>query len=91
MWPDLPVDDLETFWRHHRFILAIPTNDDLPCLVAGRPIECRQAYAADVETMYHETVAIAPKLAEAFADRVPTEPYVGTHVPIYFSKPYGPG
>lgn len=90
-WPDLPVDGLEMFWRHHRFVLAIPTNDDLTCLAVGRPIEYLQEFAADVETNYHETVEIAPKLAEAIADVEPAEPFVGTQIPNYFKKPYGPG
>lgn len=90
-WPDLPVDGLEYFWRHHRFVLAIPTNDELTCLVAGQPIEYFQEFAANVEEVYHETVEIAPKLAEAIADVEPTEPYIGMDVPNYFKKPYGAG
>lgn len=27
--PELPVDCLEGHWRHHQFVLAIPTNDGL--------------------------------------------------------------
>lgn len=75
----------------HRFVLAIPTNDGLTCLIAGRPIEYFQPFAADVETNYRETVAIAPKLAEAITDIEPTEPYIGMDVPNYFRKPSGDG
>lgn len=90
-WPDLPDDGLEFHWRHHRFVLSIPTNDGSTCLVAGRPIEYYQEFTADVEGSYHETVAIAPDLADAVGDRRPVEPYVGMAVPNYFRRPYGPG
>lgn len=90
-WPDLPVDGLEFFWRHHRFVLAIPTNDGLTCLVVGRPIDYFQEFAVDVEPNYLETLEIAPKLAESVANSEPTEPYIGMDVPNYFRKPYGPG
>jgi flavin-dependent dehydrogenase len=90
-WPDLPDRGLEFHWRHHRFVLSIPTNDGLTCLVAGRPMEYYREFSSDVENGYHETIAIAPELADAVGKRQPAEPYVGMTVPHYFRRPYGPG
>ena len=90
-WPDLPVDGLEWHWTHHRFVLAIPTNDDLTCLVVGRPIEYLQEFGSGIETNYHETVGTAPDIADAVRGSQPTERYIGTAVPNYFRRPFGPG
>lgn len=90
-WPALPDDGLVFYWLHHRFVLAIPTNDRLTCLVVGRPIEYFQEFSADVEADYHESLEIAPELAAAVRDCQPVEPYVGTAVPNYLRRPYGPG
>ena len=90
-WRDLPVDALETYWRHHRFVLGIPTNDDLTCLVVGRPIADLRSFSADVERNYHDSLAPAPHLQDAVRDRQPVERFVGTAVPNYFRRPYGPG
>lgn len=90
-WPGLPDRGLEFHWRHHRFVLSIPTNDGLTCLVAGRPMEYYREFSIAVEKSYHETIAIAPELADAIGERHPVEPYVGMAVPHYFRRPYGPG
>ncbi|WP_436346818.1 NAD(P)/FAD-dependent oxidoreductase [Natronorubrum sp. FCH18a] len=90
-WPDLPDRGLEFHWRHHQFVLSIPTNDGLTCLVAGRPMEYYREFSADVERNYHETIAIVPVLADAIGKLHPVEPYVGMAVPHYFRRPYGSG
>lgn len=90
-WSGLPSNGLEFHWRHHRFVLAIPTNDGLTCLVVGRPMDYYQEFNADVEASYHETLEIAPDLAESVGNSQPVEPYVGMAVPNYFRQPYGPG
>lgn len=90
-WPDLPDDGLVIHWRHHRFVLAIPTNDGLTCLVVGRPIEYFREFSTDIAANYHETLSIAPELAAAVRNKQPVEPYIGMAVPNYFRRPYGPG
>ena len=90
-WPELPVDGLEWHWRHHEFVLAIPTNDDLTCLMVGRPIEYLQEFRTDIESSYHDVVAIAPEFADVVERVDPVGGFVGTAVPNYFRRPYGPG
>lgn len=90
-WSDLPDTGLEFHWRHHRFVLSIPTNDGLTCLVAGRPMEYFRGFSSAVEKRYRETIAIAPELADAIGKRRPAEPYIGMAVPHYIRRPYGSG
>lgn len=90
-WPDLPVGSLDVYWREHLFVLGIPTNDGLTCLVVGRPIAYFQEFSADIEADYHKGLEIAPAIADAVRASQPTEPLIGTAVPNYFRKPYGPG
>jgi flavin-dependent dehydrogenase len=90
-WPDLPDEGLVSYWSHHRFVLAIPTNGGSTCLAVGRPIGYYREFGSDVESSYHETLEIAPELADAVGGSQPLEPYIGTAVPNYFRRPYGPG
>lgn len=90
-WSELPDRGLEWHWRHRHFVLSIPTNDDLTCLVVGRPIDEQASFTADIQTNYHEALEIAPELANRVRDREPEEPYLGMAVPNYFRRPYGPG
>ena len=90
-WPELPVTHLEAHARHHQFVLAIPTNDGQTCLMTGRPVEYFQEFNADVETSFHETLAIAPDLADVVGKREPIQPYEGTAVPNYFRRRTAPG
>jgi flavin-dependent dehydrogenase len=59
--------------------------------VVARPIEEYAAFTADIDINYHESLQIAPHLADGVRDRDPEEPYLGAAVPNYFRKPYGPG
>jgi len=68
-----------------------PPTDGLTCLVAGRPMEYYREFSFDVEKRYHETIAIAPELADAIRKLQPVESYVGMAVSHYFGRPYGPG
>ena len=66
-------------------------NDDLTCLMVGRPIEYLQKFSTDIESNYHDVVAIAPEFAAAVDAVDPVEDFEGTAVPNYFRRPYGPG
>jgi len=90
-WSELPDRGLEFHWRPGHFVLSIPTNDDLTCLVVGRPIDEQSSFTDDIETNYHKALEIAPDLSDRVSGREPEEPFFGMAVPNYFRKPYGPG
>jgi flavin-dependent dehydrogenase len=91
-WSALPMDGrFETWIRPDRAFGAWPTNDDLTLVIGGWPYAELQANRGDVEGNYLKMLELAP----AFADRVRgarrEAPFVGTAVPNYFRKPFGPG
>ena len=91
-WSGLPMDGrFETCIRPDRGFAAWPTHDDLTLVIGGWPYAEFHANKHDIEATYHKLRPGAP----AFADRVRAATretrFVGTAVPNYFRKPYGPG
>ena len=91
-WSGLPMDGrFETYIRPDRGFAAWPTNNDLTVVIGGWPSAEFHANKHDIEATYHKMLDLAP----AFADRVAAARretrYVGTAVPNFFRKPYGPG
>ena len=66
-------------------------NDDLTLVIGGWPFAEFEANKKDIEGNYLKVIELAP----AFADRIRAarreERFVGTAVPNYFRKPFGPG
>ena len=72
---------------------AIPTNDDLTCIIFGRRFSAFHELRADVEGGFLRTFAAeAPGFAErVHAGRRETR-FVGTaDLPNFYRRPYGPG
>lgn len=91
-WSGLPMEGrFETYVRHARGMAASPTNDGLTLLIAGWPYAEFDANKADIEGNYMKTLELAPALAERVRGARREERFVGTAVPNYFRKPYGPG
>jgi flavin-dependent dehydrogenase len=91
-WSGLPMSGrFEAYIRSYRSFAAWPTNDDLTLVIAGWPFAEFEANKKDIEGNYHKVIEMAP----AFADRIRSakreERFVGTAVPNYFRKPFGPG
>jgi 2-polyprenyl-6-methoxyphenol hydroxylase-like FAD-dependent oxidoreductase len=51
-WSGIPDRGIITVWRHHRFILAIPTHDGLTCLVVVWPSHEFQDFRKDIEANF---------------------------------------
>jgi 2-polyprenyl-6-methoxyphenol hydroxylase-like FAD-dependent oxidoreductase len=91
-WSGLPMHGrFEAFDRGDRAFAAWPTNDDLTLIVVSWPIAEFEANKRDIERHYLEAIDRAP----AFADRLRAARcearYVGTAVPNFVRKPFGPG
>ncbi|MFB7352949.1 NAD(P)/FAD-dependent oxidoreductase [Streptomyces gardneri] len=91
-WSGLPMNGTyEAYDRGDCAFAAWPTNEDLAMVIAGWPMRDFEANRGDVEGNYHATMARSPAFAERLAQATRTGRFVGTAIPNYFRKPYGPG
>jgi 2-polyprenyl-6-methoxyphenol hydroxylase-like FAD-dependent oxidoreductase len=70
---------------------AWPTNGDLTVVIAGWPYAEFEANKKDIEGNFFKTYDLAPSFAERLRAGTRETRFVGTAVPNYFRKPYGPG
>jgi 2-polyprenyl-6-methoxyphenol hydroxylase-like FAD-dependent oxidoreductase len=93
-WSGLPTEGFDNYVRaeNDRGWAAIPTHDDLTCVVQGWPQSEFKANRSDVEGNYLKTFELAPEFAERIRGATRESRFVGTgDLPGFFHKPYGPG
>ena len=91
-WSGLPMQGrFETYIRPNRGMAAFPTNDDLTVVIAAWPYAEFEANKKDIEGNLFKTYDLAPAFAERLRAAVRETRFVGTAVPNFFRKPYGPG
>ena len=91
-WSGLPTNGtFETYIRPNRGFAALPTNDDLTLVISGWPYAEFAANKADLQGNYLRTLALAPELADRLEGATQETRVVGSAVPNFFRKPYGPG
>jgi 2-polyprenyl-6-methoxyphenol hydroxylase-like FAD-dependent oxidoreductase len=91
-WRGLPMDGrFETWIRPERGFAAWPTNDDLTLVIGGWPYAELEANRDDIEGNFLAMLEMAPAFAERVRAGRREARFVGTAVPNYFRRPYGPG
>ncbi|MGH3934139.1 MAG: NAD(P)/FAD-dependent oxidoreductase [Pseudonocardiaceae bacterium] len=91
-WSGPPMDGrFEAYIRPDRAFAALPTNDDLTLVIGGWPFAEFEANKSDIEGNYLKMLELAPPFAERVRAATREARFVGTAVPNYFRKPYGPG
>lgn len=91
-WSDLPMDGrFEVYAREDRGFAAAPTNDGLTLVVGGWPYTQFDAHRSDIQGSYLAMFDRAPAFAERLAGATLETRVVGTAVPNFFRKPFGPG
>ena len=91
-WSGLPMDGrFETWVRPDRGFAAWPTHDGLTLVIGGWPYAELEANRGDVEGNFLAMLEMAPAFAERVRAATREERFVGTAVPNYFRRPYGPG
>jgi flavin-dependent dehydrogenase len=91
-WSGLPIDGrFETYIRPHRGWAACPTHDGLTLVVAGWPFAEFTANKTNIEGNYFKMFELAPEFADRIRAAEREARFVGTAVPNFFRKPYGPG
>ena len=91
-WSGVPVSEPTLYTRPYRSIAAFPTNDDLTVIAVDWAIDDYVAVRRDIEGHYLRTLTdVAPELAERVHAGTREERWIGTAVPSFFRRPYGPG
>jgi 2-polyprenyl-6-methoxyphenol hydroxylase-like FAD-dependent oxidoreductase len=91
-WSGLPMDGrFETYVRPDRGFAAWPTNDDLTLVIGGWPFAEFEANKRDIEGNFLKMLELAPEFAERVHAATREARFVGTAVPNWFRRPYGPG
>jgi 2-polyprenyl-6-methoxyphenol hydroxylase-like FAD-dependent oxidoreductase len=81
----------EAYDRGNRAFAAWPTHDDLTLVIVSWPFAEFDANRRDIETHFHEAIARAPAFDERLRAGTRQTRFVGTAVPNFFRKPFGPG
>jgi len=81
----------ENYIRPNRGWAAFPTHDELTLVVAGWPFADFAKNKTDVEGNYLRTFALAPEFDDRIHSAHREARVIGTAVPGYFRKPFGPG
>jgi 2-polyprenyl-6-methoxyphenol hydroxylase-like FAD-dependent oxidoreductase len=91
-WSGLPMGGrFEAYIRDRCSFAVWPTNDERTLVIAGWPQSEFEARKKDVEGSYHRVIDTVPAFAKRVRAAKREERFVGTSVPNYFRKPYGPG
>jgi 2-polyprenyl-6-methoxyphenol hydroxylase-like FAD-dependent oxidoreductase len=91
-WRGVDLDAAELYVRPNRFVVAVPTNDDLAIVVAAFPIAEADAVRGDAEVAFGRTLATVPHLASRVraGERVERFRVASLH-DSFFRVPAGPG
>jgi flavin-dependent dehydrogenase len=93
-WSGLPTDSFDTYIRAEsgRGWAAIPTHDELTCVVQAWPQDEFASNRKDVEGAYLKSFDVEPEFAERMHGAERESRFVGAgDLRGYFRKPYGPG
>jgi 2-polyprenyl-6-methoxyphenol hydroxylase-like FAD-dependent oxidoreductase len=91
-WSGVPTQEFEVYIRPYRSFAAIPTHDNLLCIVATWPISEFETNRHAIEASYNNTLELAPLFAERVKRGRRESRIVGTgDLPNFFRKPFGPG
>jgi len=91
-WSGLPMHGrFEVYLRPPRAFAAWPTNDGLTLVISGWPYREFGINKRDIEGNYLANIELVPDFADRIRRAAREERFVGTAVPNFLRKPYGPG
>ena len=91
-WSGMPTGgEFQVYLRPTRALIAIPTHDDLTCVVVAWSIDEFEANRLDVEGNYLKAFAAEPAFAERMRHAHREERFIGTTMDGFYRTPYGPG
>lgn len=91
-WSGLPMNGrVEIHVRHRRAFTAIPTHEDLTLVVGSWPYAESTVNRTDIEGTFSAMFDLAPSFAKRIGAAAREARFVGTTLPNFFRKPFGPG
>jgi 2-polyprenyl-6-methoxyphenol hydroxylase-like FAD-dependent oxidoreductase len=91
-WSGLPVGGrFDLYIRDDRGFATAPTNDGLTMVVGGWPYAQLDEHKSDIEGSWLRMFGLVPEFAERVRAAKMESRVVGTAVPNFFRKPFGPG
>lgn len=92
-WSDLPTQTGELYPRDGRFIVVLPTNDNLTQVAIVSPRSEFEMFRSNIEANYHSALEKdVPQLAARVRSARREEPFRGTaDMHNFFRKPFGAG
>jgi 2-polyprenyl-6-methoxyphenol hydroxylase-like FAD-dependent oxidoreductase len=81
----------EAYVRPNRAFAAWPTNDGLTLVICGWPFAEFEKNKKEIERHYLEVIDLVPSFADRIRSARREARFVGTGVPNFFRKPFGPG
>ncbi|MDD7942918.1 FAD-dependent monooxygenase [Actinomycetospora lutea] len=91
-WSGVPTSTTTLYPRPYRSVVAFPTHDELTVVSVNFALEDFHAAAADRPGAYFRALdEIAPELAEQMRAGRREGRWIGSTVPGFFRRPYGPG
>jgi 2-polyprenyl-6-methoxyphenol hydroxylase-like FAD-dependent oxidoreductase len=91
-WSGLPMNGrFEAYIRPNRAFAAWPTNDGWTLVICGWPFAEFEKNRKDIERHYLEVIDLVPSFADRIRSAKREARFVGTGVPNFFRKPFGPG
>jgi len=91
-WSGLPMNGrFEAYVRPNRAFAAWPTNDGWTLVICGWPFAEFEKNRKDIERNYLEVIGLVPSFADRIRSAKREARFVGTGVPNFFRKPFGPG
>jgi 2-polyprenyl-6-methoxyphenol hydroxylase-like FAD-dependent oxidoreductase len=91
-WSGMPTGgELQIYLRPRRALVAIPTHNDLTCVVVAWPIDEFESNRHDVKANYLKAFDAEPAFAERMHHATREERLIGTTMDGFYRTPYGPG
>lgn len=91
-WSGLPTGgEFQVYIRPTRALVAIPTHDDLTCVVVAWSIDEFESNRHDVEANYLKAFDAEPAFAERIHRATREARFIGTTMDGFYRKPFGPG
>lgn len=91
-WSDMPTNgEVQFYLRDDRALFALPTHDELTCVLVAWPIQEFKANRTDVLGNYLRAFQVEPAFAERIGRATRQSRIIGTQMSGFYRQSHGPG